>query len=60
MSHTLRRDEITKVLRDAGVEFEEDATMVQLRPLYDETVAKMTENLRATGNQTDEITPPKK
>lgn len=38
MAFNLTRTEVVKFLRDAGIEFEEDATMTTLRPIYDQAV----------------------
>lgn len=40
MANLLRKADMVHVLTEAGVEFDPEATMVQLRPLYDEVVAR--------------------
>lgn len=44
MAHNLRRDQIIKVLTDAGIAFDPDATMVTLRPIYDNLVENLATN----------------
>lgn len=34
MAYKLRKDDIVRALREANIEFDENATLVQLRPLY--------------------------
>lgn len=42
----LTSNQVKSFLRSAGVPFDEEATMTQLRPLYDEALAKMQERQR--------------
>lgn len=40
-SANLRRADIVKLLEEAGVAFDPEATIVQLRPLYSETIQRL-------------------
>lgn len=44
MANQLRRIDLINVLRDNNVEFDQEATIVQLRPLYDETIRNLAAN----------------
>lgn len=48
MANILRRADIIRVLTEAGVHFDPDATIVQLRPLYDEIMGRNAQG--AAGN----------
>ncbi|RYE17727.1 MAG: hypothetical protein EOP45_15315, partial [Sphingobacteriaceae bacterium] len=41
MSHNLRKEDIVRVLRNANVDFDPEATIAILRPLYDEFLATL-------------------
>lgn len=43
-ANILRRADIIRVLTDAGVNFDSEATIVQLRPLYDEIMERNARN----------------
>lgn len=46
---TLRKADIVRVLRDNNVDFDEEATVVQLRPLYDEVVNRIATQQQPVG-----------
>lgn len=50
MSNMLRRVDVVRLLTEAGVQFDPEATMTQLGPLYDDLMAQ---NMRLRQNQSD-------
>ncbi|XP_055309423.1 uncharacterized protein LOC129573155, partial [Sitodiplosis mosellana] len=51
MSNMLRRVDVMRLLQEAGVQFDPEATMTQLRPLYDDLMAQ---NMQLRRKQPDE------
>lgn len=51
MANTLRRDEMITALTEAGITFEPEATVAQLRPLFDEMVADAARANAARANE---------
>lgn len=51
MANMLTRQQVIDALRAAGVEFDDEATMTQLRPLYDQMIA----NIQQEGSNSSDI-----
>ncbi|XP_031639447.1 uncharacterized protein LOC116351483 [Contarinia nasturtii] len=46
MANILTRAEVIRILTDAGIEFDPDATMTTLRPIYDGLIANQMQNVQ--------------